>query len=676
MIYLVTNQTSLFESTYERVSVSESLAYLKELKHIGLDTETQGLDAYTKALLSLQLGDFENQYVIDASTVDVREYKSLLESDRIFLGHNMKFDLQFMFKKGIFLRNVICTYMQEKVIHHGIQDKLFRFGLADCAERYLGIQLDKSVRRLIHIEGLSDKVIKYGADDVKYLIPIHQAQRELLVEKGVERAADLENRFVNALAYTEHCGIKLDEVKWKQKCAKDLKHLKDVEIKLNNFLLADSHKYYKWIDSQLDLFNTDLKTKINWSSSKQVIELFNYLGIEIEIEDTNSDDRNAMKDSVNGKLLEMHKNDHPILPLYLDFKKAEKVVTTYGENWLKNIHPVTNRLHTSFNQLLNTGRLSSGAKSKRGELRKFNFQNIPADEFTRSCFVSEEGNVLVGCDYSGQENILLANVTLDPSLLAFYDAGETDMHSFICREIAKISDVFPKEIATMSLNDIKKYHSESRKKTKNAVFAINYGGNGFTIARTLGISEAEGNEIYEAYFTAFPGLKAYFTSVQNNACENGYILFNNTSNRKYFLPNFHRYKQLEIRIDSKQQWTRYKQMDRNSVEYGIRKGEVREYFKMKSEIGRLAMNYPIQGTAADMTKIAVIHLYEWILKRNLQDVVKIVNQVHDEVLVECPESISLQVAEAVEFFMQKASRPFCKRIPMKAVAEITKFWKK
>ena len=102
MIYFVSNRTELFENdVYKCINVEESLSLLEKLKVVGLDTETEGFDPYTDALLSLQLGNRDFQVVIDTSNIDVTLYKEFLESDRTFLGWNLKFDLRFLYRKGI-----------------------------------------------------------------------------------------------------------------------------------------------------------------------------------------------------------------------------------------------------------------------------------------------------------------------------------------------------------------------------------------------------------------------------------------------------------------------------------------------------------------------------------------------------------------------------------------------
>ena len=169
MIYFVSNKTELFENeVYKCVSVEESLKYLETLKVVGLDTETEGFDPYTKRLLSLQLGNRDFQVVIDTSTVDVKLYKEFLESDRTFLGWNLKFDLRFLFRHGIYPRKVYDGYLAEKLLWLGYPSGIHSLSLKSAGDHYLGVEMDKSTRGKINYLGLNAEVIEYGANDVKY----------------------------------------------------------------------------------------------------------------------------------------------------------------------------------------------------------------------------------------------------------------------------------------------------------------------------------------------------------------------------------------------------------------------------------------------------------------------------------------------------------------------------
>jgi len=667
MIYLITTQQSLFDNVkYSQCTVQESIDYLNNLDIIAVDTETTGMDPYTCKLLSLQLGDSNNQYVIDAQSINISVYKELLESKELIL-HNAKFDLRFLYRNNIVPNKVFDTFLAERILTTGIDTA--RRGLDAVTYKYCKIELDKTVRGVIHREGLSTRVIKYAAYDVKFLHEIMRKQKVFLEEKNLNRTMSLDNEFVKVLAYIEYCGMYMNPDQWRKKCEEDKKDLEVIKKKLDKFIVDNSDKYGGYIDNQLDLFTTDIKCKINWSSSQQVIPFMQSLGVDTLVKDKAT---GKMKDSVDKKVLASQKNKNPIISTYIEYTEHQKTVSTYGENWFEYINPVTGRIHSNYQQIMNTGRLSSG---QRGDKKKNlpqlpNMQNIPSDKRTRSCFQAKKGYNLIVSDYSGQEQIVLANKSLDPDLLYFYSQGLGDMHSFVA------SKIFP-ELNGLPLDDIKNNHKQKRQIAKGAGFAINYGGTGITIAQNLNVSMDKGEEVYQAYFKAFPGLADYFKDEKQKALKLGYIEFNGISNRKCFIPYFDDFRRLHGEIyDTDGFWEDYKQeKNKNSEKFReYYKPKVREYFVKKGDIERMSLNYPIQGSSADITKLAGVYFFRYLIENNLIFKVYMSNVVHDEWIVECPEDMSEIIKTKLKSCMEDAGDVFCKTIKLKADPVITKYW--
>lgn len=656
MIYLVTKQDiSLPDITL--TTVEDSLEYLNKLEWIGLDTETSGFDPYTTKLYTLQLGDNDVQYVIDLTTIDINEYKELLETKGL-IGHNLKFDLRFLYHYRVIPTKVYDTFLGEKTSRLGIESH--RCSLAACVLRHCGIVLSKEER--LNITGrLTEGFVKYSAYDVKYLHELKDKQEFLQLADGTSVSIELDNKFVLVLAYIEYSGMKLDVEQWTAKIDKVQKIADEAEAQLNQFIL--DNKMEKFIDSQLDLFSSSTKVNVNWNSPSQVVEFFQALGVNTKVVE-----KGKTKDTIEANHLVKYSSKYPIIELYLKFKGAQKDIGTYGQNWIDQINPVSGRIHTQFKQLMNTGRLSSGGKS--GDVKNFNFQNIPSDQETRSCFVAAEGNTLVGCDYTGQEQIVLVNKCLDKNLLEFYDNDLGDMHSFIA------SKMYP-ELDGMDLNDIKKKHKDKRQSAKVAGFAINYGGSGIGIADQLGLSVDQGQYIYDAYFRAFPGLKAYFDETKKFGVENGYVLISPVTGKKSYVDYYDEFIQIKNEMN-KDFWDRYKQLKNSDTPTAREmKEKVSKFFRKRGDIERMSLNYGIQGESAEITKLACVYFWtKYLVPNNLLFKVLIVNIIHDEILIETPEEIAQQAAAQLEKSMVDAGAKFCKRVPLKADPCIEKFWKK
>lgn len=378
MIYLVTSNLELYDNdTYKIIDVKDSLRLLDKLEYVGLDCETSGLKVHENKLLSLQLGCYEFQVVIDCTTINILDYKEYLESDRVFIGHNLKFDLQWLFLYQIVPKRIYDTYLGELLLWNGypiiitpdtyrkIKCDRYEFiegnnknkkphyllstSLKTISRIYLGINRDKTIRGQIIWKGLKDKaVIQYAAEDVQYMESLMNKQLEFIKEKGLEKAIDLLNRFEFSVAYMEFCGIKLDINKWKLKMKKDKEELDRVLSEMNSWLIKNDPKSpYIFVDLQGDLFegfNTEPQVSINWKSPKQVIPLFKKFGVNVTVEN-----KGDVSDSIDAKSLAPQANTCSLIPLYLKYKEQVKLVGTYGENVLKQINSETGRLYTKYN---------------------------------------------------------------------------------------------------------------------------------------------------------------------------------------------------------------------------------------------------------------------------------------------------------------------------------------
>jgi len=234
---------------------------------IQVDSETGGRDPHLCDFLCFQFGNksADAQIVVDCFCIDIRLYKTLLES-KFLIGQNLKFDLQFLYKYGIVPRNVYDTMIVEQLLYLGypyvsITPEEYKqkqhtfpykinydpqsinygnyelsFALNALGLKYCGQNIDKTVRGEIVWRGLDSKVIEYAAGEVVYLEDIMDGQMKMAKQLGYEKGVQLENSCVPVMAYLEWCGIKLDQEKWKKKMESDLLNLQKAEESLNKFV--------------------------------------------------------------------------------------------------------------------------------------------------------------------------------------------------------------------------------------------------------------------------------------------------------------------------------------------------------------------------------------------------------------------------------------------------------
>ena len=763
MIYFVTGQRGLFEfpdAKYKCISVEESLRILEPLRVVGLDTETIGTEIWQGMMLTLQLGNKENQVVIDCMTINVKQYKDYLESNRLFIIHNAKFDLRWLYKEHIVVRNVYDTYLAEKILYLGFPPGIISLSLQACCDRYLNVFLDKTVRGKIHA-GMTEDVIVYAANDVVYLEDIMNSQLSIISARGQRVALDIENEFVRVLAYIEFCGIRLDPEKWKAKMTKDAERLRVAEQKLNEWVvdyvmkkndpslisinydfnnkgkpakLADSVYVVIPAPSLFSEFDTGPQCIINWNSSKQVIRLFEELGFDLLVKDKKT---GKMKKSVESKYIELQVDKSTIAPLYLEYSAAFKVVTSFGQNFLDAINPVTQRIHPTFNQMMDTGRLScgSGGKGKGGKTKdddiaeeedenkdtttqsndkSVNIQQLPATEETRAAFIPEKGHMLIDCDYGDQEGHVFTELSGDKEWIDFYnDPNQRDGHSFVAKMC------FPKDLDGIEEKDVKKMRKDLRDLAKKARFCFNYNGQAPTMATNCNIPVDFATEIYNNYFKRFYGIAGYFKVQKRDMWNRGYILISKVTGLRAYIYDYPILKGIERRKNGMEDfWDIYKSardsgrvindippsvmqeiakrfaegkpIEEIAVRYSYKvkkAGKIEERFidinretvyvsvmkhlwKRKSASDNQSCNYPSQGTAAAMTKIAGIRYFNHLVNDGLIFKVLIPNDVHDEYLIEPPTEIAEQEAKKLSECMEYAAAIFCKKVTIKAVPEI------
>ena len=483
MIYLVTKNVELFESEhYKIISPEESLEIMSSWKRVQYDSETDGRDAHVNKLLCVQFGNkaADTQIVVDCSCIDILLYKELLENKPL-IGQNLKFDLQFLYNYKIIPRKVYDTMIVEQLLYLGYPSGIISYSLKDIAKRYLGIDIDKSVRGEIIWRGLDSKVIEYAAGDVQFLEDIMMCQKEECIKKGCVKAVKVECDFTPVIAYLEWCGIKLDEVKWKEKMKNDKEKLDAAKKALDDFVIyTPKLSKFVFIDLQGDLFegyNTSPQVKINWSSSQQVIEVAKLLGFDTTVKDKKTGED---KDSVLEKHLANQKgiNDE-FLKLYFDYREHDKVVSSFGQGHLNAINPNTGRLHTIFRQLgAASGRMSCGSNQPNTDLAKLkkllpkeckapNLQQLPNDAITRACFIAEKSNLMIDCDWQAAEARLAGDIYNDQAIKDIF-LNNIDSHSMY----AKI--FFKEQLKDIDVHDVKKLKPELRQRAKGPEFKVKY----------------------------------------------------------------------------------------------------------------------------------------------------------------------------------------------------------
>ena len=316
--------------------------------------------------------------------------------------------------------------------------------------------------------------------------------------------------------------------------------------------------------------------------------------------------------STNAEVLEKLRYEAPIVDKVLEYRQYAKLRSTYADGLLRAVSP-DGRVRTSFQMTVTaTGRLSSTEP---------NLQNIPTrtelGSEIRRLFIAGDGNVLVDADYSQIELRLLAHMAGDEAMQQAFLSG-ADFHTVTA---AKVFHVPESEVT---------HQMRSRAKAVN--FGIVYGMSAFSLSQDIHVTVAEAKDYMERYFATYPGVKQYMTDIVEKAKEQGYV--ETLYHRRRALP--------ELKSSN---------------------------FIQRSFGERVALNMPIQGTAADIMKLAMLRVYDRLRRENLQ--ARLIMQVHDELIVECPEA----EREAVEKLLrQEMEQVAALAVPLTAEAHSGKNW--
>ncbi len=453
---------------------------------------------------------------------------------------------------------------------------------------------------------LNSVATRHGMDDVSRLYLSHLTTSfEQIAGKGVKQKTfnqiDIETA-AHYAAEDAHVTYRLYEVlQQKLMQAPELLHalhqvempvaqvLTDMEengIKLNlSFLDQLSVEFSETIHKLEEKITTLAGESFNVSSPKQVGEiLFDKLGLK------GGKKTATGQYSTNESILE--KIDHPIAELILNYRGLTKLKSTYTDGLSKQANSITQRVHTSYHQALTaTGRLSSTDP---------NLQNIPIRENIgrqiRKAFIAPEGRVLLAADYSQIELRLMAHFSQDDALLDAFNHGQ-DVHRRTAAEVLGIS------IADVT--------ADQRRQAKAVNFGLLYGMSEFGLTRQLGFSREESRRYIGQYFQRYPGVLEYMERTRQLAREQGFV--ETILGRRLYTPDIHASNKM-----------------------------------IKQGAERAAINAPLQGSAADIIKLAMIETHKILPK----DQAKMLLQVHDELVFEVDEAIADELSLALQNTMQ------------------------
>lgn len=733
MIYLVTkNQQLLNSEFYEIISAEKSLEIIKTWDVVQFDTETNGRDPHVCKILCAQFGNCEVniQVVVDTLTIDLLLYKEILET-KLIIGHNLKFDIQFLYNYKIVPTKVWDTMIIEQLLHLGFDNRFFHYSLQAVAERRLKIDIDKTTRGEIIWRGLDDKVVLYAAGDVVYLEDLRDLQIEDCKKKTCTVAAQIENAFVPVIAYLEWCGIRLDVAKWKKKIIDNERQRDEALEKLNqwvvNYYKSQSNIHDGYIEKEYTIMEQlgnhctyyDLPNGVkNTGKVYEEREVDELLGLECvrkyikvrqlcdyvtvnnqgdlfngwDIEpkccinwasskqtipffqmlgfDTTAKDKKTgdLKDSVVEKVLAKQKGiADDFLKLYFAYKEKFKDCSTYGQNYIDAINPNTDRIHTTFWQL--------GAASGRMSCGSRN---------TNTDLARLKNIVPSRCKYPQLQNLPSDEITRsafvpkEGNLMTAcdYSALESRLGADIYNEPEMLEEFLHRSGDMHSLCAKLVFHEELKdiaiEDIKEKRPDLRKKVKPIEFSQQFGggagaVADALGCSKEEAQ----KFVKAYadgFKGITEFKKKGSAFVRQNG----YVLICAHTGHKLYWEDFKK--WREIEDLPEYIYKREYTSEERKEHESAAAKWDRMALNAPTQGSGIAILKLSMTLFFKWLCQEGYFGKVLLCNLVHDEAVIEYPEELKDIVVPKLQYYMEKGASILCKKLPIPAVPETGLWW--
>jgi DNA polymerase-1 len=708
-----------------------------------IDTETNMVDDFTqRRIRTIQLGDRNEQYVIDLLPFAQRAgvtledaqgwykphscFQELIDTLNIGLdsrthtkvGHNLTFDYEVMkFCLGLRMWNLYDTMLTEKVLYSGIWNFKMSgiWALDDCVERYCGMTISKKEQTSFNLyDELTENQKVYCALDCRLPLAIKSGQRDKLVKQNLMKAAQIENDCIPAFADMHLNGINLDKGAWSD-LVKDIEREHKLNVaKLDEFFIpvvgskekpdhdlaaleltwktttdkevrANARKTFMAARKQIaecakNWDKYEGMAAINYGSNPQLLAALRKLGFDkTKLKDT--DDRSLKMTAEHPKwdMKTVREKDPDyklvgVIDTLRLYRETGKLLSTYGWDWVRpysedgHVNPWTGRIHSIINQL--------GAETGRTSSVKPNIQNLPKGKHWRGAFrVSNPDYRLITLDYNGCELRILAEYSQEKVFIDAFLKG-WDVHSVGAEIIfgdewknaAEEGCAYYKDHQKCSC----KKHKDIRDQVKAINFGIAYGMEAKKLSEEVGITEEQATALLAKYRKSFPTLVKYLTASGDRAKMKYEARTLSQRRRCFHKPTW---------ADAvKKAQERLKKKGFDSVPSTRQIGSA--YKAMYSAIEREGKNTPIQGSNADIAKIAMGCAFgkdgKEMMWHGLEPRfgAKMVNFIHDEFVVEVHKDKADECFKFMAECMERGGAELVKCIPMTTEGHIADRWTK
>lgn len=599
----------------------DSIPEIQKHEILGFDIEANSLDPYDSKILLIQFATPDEVYVINAGRVEKRTLRYLLKDIRdkeaLLIAHNAKFDVKMLFHHyNLLMVNLFDTMLAETFQLAGISKPFW--SLEEIALKYLDMNLEKDIRESFNEKqdyDFTEQQYNYAGLDARIMLPIYEKQYELIKKNQNKRVWDLEMALEPAVALMEYFGVLLDQNHWNELTKRAIQKADECNQVIMNYLAENFDKFAKG-DNALDVakycqlpwkqFRVPEKKRLSGITTYDeiigtIVPMVNMNSSKQVLHILNSIGVNT--DSTSKRELQRFKG-HEFIDMLSEYRRYTKAGSAFGEEFIEAINPISGRIHSSLDQLATTtGRFASSGP---------NLQNIKKAEEYRGCFIARDGYKLATVDYSQIELIIMAGVSGEPLLIDAIKNDE-DLHKLTA------SIIFDKPLNSVT--------DTERGRAKNVNYAVIYGITEYGLRYNFGWDLDTGKQYLDRYFNTYETLGNFINALGNRVLKNGYstTLY---GRRRYFT---------------------------------IPKKIMRKHIRKINKIKRQGVNHVIQGTSADMLKLAMCDMFyqnpfdfDYRDPNNFRELLT----VHDEVVIEYREELEHEVEEYIIDKMLNAASVF------------------
>jgi len=562
------------------------------------DTNRLSSDWYNLEVFAFSLYDGQTSIFVDCRDNEqfIQDVFNRIAPDagknKTVIAHNIPFDIKALRKHGVSLYN--ADWFDTLIAHHLIDERQ-QHGLKKLAGELLGA--DTTELETAYTPGqMSEQFIEYTRNDTIWTYQLAERFWPELKKQGLDTLfKKVEMPFQRCIVEMEMNGVRFNE----ELCQEYKKKLKDA---INNMVIEMCEAVGCGYTKQFTLEDgVIIQPEINFNSNQQLRQLlYDDFGLEPPKE------TEAGNASVDTESLEQLEHHHEVIPILLEYKKANKLLTGFF-NSIDDLVDDDGRIRSNY--------LDFGAETGRLSSRDPNQQNLPSGDWrgvkTRECFEASKGKKMVAIDYDGQENRVACQVSEDPQFIEDIKE-EKDLHlvnADIIFGIDEPEEHFYKDHP--EYKRVKKENYDKRQKAKTFSYGILYGATEYRMKNVYNVDEETAKQWIDEYFERYDKLKEAKERYETMAEEKGY---------------------------SETLYGRKRHFDKERIE---------DSFGYRQSCYRKAFNHPIQGTSADMMRVAMIKLLNY-KHNNPEYGVDLLMTVHDEVVLECNEEHAEQVAEDAE----------------------------